>query len=129
MLNWFLGLFKGKSLADVLSETKTVRFNGIRFKIKKLDVMNFLDGSKIMMQYYDTFKMKSAGNQEHEVSHKKIREHMKEILVAGVVEPKLSMKEGEGYLVDDLFVNQKITNGLYEEIVKFTYGKKKIPKF
>lgn len=127
MLNWFKSLFYGKSLDSVLQETKFIRINGIRFQIKKIDVMNFLDGSKVMLQYYDTFKLEK-GNQDKEMSHKKIREHMKEILCAGVVNPKLSLND-EHYNVDKLFVNMKLVNKLYEEIMKYTYGdlsKKKI---
>jgi hypothetical protein len=77
-----------------------------------------------MMQAYDTYK---SGKADIEVSEKKIRAHVAEVLVAGVVEPKLSHKEnGEGVFVQDLFVNPKITNTLYEQIIAFTYGKKKI---
>ena len=127
MLNWFKSLFYGKSLDSVLQETKFIRINGIRFQIKKIDVMNFLDGSKVMLQYYDTFKLEK-GNQDKEMSHKKIREHMKEILCAGVVNPKLSLND-ENYKVDKMFVNMKLVNKLYEVIMKYTYGdlsKKKI---
>jgi hypothetical protein len=124
MLNWLSNILPSRSLGSVLGETKTVRINGIRFKIKKIDAMAFLDGSKVMLQMFDTYNIKQDSPKE--VSNKKIREHMKEMLIAGVAEPKLAYKAEDGYLVDDLFVNLKLVNQLYSEVIQFTYGKKKI---
>lgn len=128
MLSWLKRLFFGRSLESALEETKAVRINGVRFLIKKIDVMNFLESSKVMLQYYDTFKIESKGNQEKEISAKKIRDHIKEVLCAGVVSPKLTLND-DGYNVEKLFVNMKMVNKLYDQIMKFTYGdisKKKI---
>lgn len=125
MLNWLSSFLPARSLGSVLNETKTVRVNGIKFKIKKIDPLNFLDGSRVMLQSYDTYK--SGKEPDVAVSEKKVREHVSQVLVAGVAEPALSHKDdGSGFYVENLFVNPKITNTLYEQIIAFTYGKKKI---
>ena len=91
MFNWLLN-FLSKDLTQTLNETRNVRVNGIRFKIKKIDPLNFLDGSNVMLQTFDTYK--AGKEQNREISEKKIRDHVAQVLVAGVAEPKLSHKEG-----------------------------------
>jgi hypothetical protein len=126
MLNWLFSWFFGRKLDAVLDQTKTVKINGVRFKIKKVNVLNHLDGSKVMLQSYDIYKQNS-NPQLVENSEKKIREHLSHVLVAGVLDPKLSLKDdGSGIYVDRMFSNWEMVNKLYEEIMTFTYGKKKV---
>jgi hypothetical protein len=123
MLNWFLSLFN-RDLKTVLDETKTVRTNGVSFKIKKIDPISFLDGSQVMLQTYATYQKTTDGQKQ---SDKKVREHISQVLVAGIVEPTLSHKEdGKGFFVENLFVNPRMVNDLYDAILTYTYGKKKI---
>jgi len=123
-MNMFDWLF-GKSLDKALCETKKVRVKGIKFNIKKIDVLNFLDGSNVMAQTYSLYKS-GKSNEIDQLSQKKIREYLCQALVAGVVEPKLALvKEGRGQFVEDLFSIPGLIEGLYYEIMEFTYGKKK----
>lgn len=121
----------GRSLDKVLYETKTVKVKGVKFKIKKINPLDYLDGSKVMLQYYDTWKLKKGSPDENKIAEKKVKEHLSEVLVAGVVSPVLVFKkEGEEkkpgeFYVDDLFFDIEIVNKLYEAIMLFTYGKKK----
>ncbi len=125
MLNWFFNLFT-KDLSKVLSETKTFRFKRTRFIIKKIDVLDHTRGAQVMMQTFDIHKTASAKTPDIQ-SDKKIREHYVQVLMAGVVHPRLKMKaEDVGILVDDLFVDWDIISKLYSEIMTFTYGKKKM---
>lgn len=122
MLSWLFG----RKLDSVLDQTRTIRIKGVRFKIKKVNVLNHLDGSKVMVQAYDIYKQNTGGAQS-EASEKKIREHLSHVLVAGVVDPKLSLKDdGSGFYVDRLFSDWTLVNKIYEEIMTFTYGKKKV---
>lgn len=122
MLSWF----SSRKLDDVLDQTITVKIKGVRFKIKKVNVLNHLDGSKVMLQAYDIYKQNN-NPQSVEASEKKIREHMSHTLVAGIVDPKLSLKDdGAGIYVDRMFSDWDLVNQLYEKIMLFTYGKKKM---
>lgn len=123
MLNFF-----GKSLTDELYATKKIKVAGVRFTIKKVNLLNYLDGSEVLTQQFAEHKTANAAVAP--MSAAKIKKHYSEILVAGVVEPKLVFKkEDDGILVDDLFINQEMVNGLYLEILEFTYGKKKVRQF
>lgn len=123
MLNWF----KQKDLSSLLNEKKVLKIKGVNFVIKKIDALAFLDGSKVMMQYYDVYKVGKSEKQDVQIAEKKIREHFSEVIVSGCVSPKLSHKEEEGSIcVNELFKDMDIVNKLYEEIIGFTYGKKKL---
>lgn len=125
MLNWLFG----RDLKKVLAQTKKVTVKGIRFKIKKVNLLNYLDGSKILLQHFDTHKTKVEKASTITVSEEKVKQHYKQVLVAGVVEPKLSLSEEEGcILVDELFIDWEVVNLLYLQIVEYTYGKKKVKR-
>lgn len=121
MVNWFFGLFR-KDLASVLGETKTLKIKGLRFIIKKINVLDHLDGSKLMLQSFDTYRSEK-GNPD--IPTKKIKEHYSEVICAGLVHPRVYLKQGEGIHVEELFHDWEIANKLYEEIYLFAYGKKK----
>ena len=122
MLNWF-----SKDLKKVLGETKTLKIRGTKFIIKKVSVIDHVKGAQVMMQVYDQYKTGNAVKTPSEVNEKKIKEHYSQVLVAGVVHPRLKHKEDQpGIMVDDLFVDWEIVNKLYEEIMTLSYGKKKM---
>lgn len=121
MFEWF----RSRKLNDVLNETKKVKVHGIIFKIRKINILNYLDGSKVLQQAYDVYQ--TAKSSDSLISEKKIREHFAQVLVAGTVEPKLSFKEEEGFIfVENLFTDWDLATSLYNEIIAFTYGKKKV---
>jgi hypothetical protein len=117
MLNWFK-----KDLNGVLNETKTLKIKGLKFVIKKINVLDHLDGSRLMLQSFDLYAQGKSGP---EATTKKIQEHYSHVLCAGVVHPRLHLKEGEGIKVSELFHDFEIANKLYEEIYLLSYGKKK----
>lgn len=125
MLRWLFG----RDLRKVLTKTKKIAVKGIRFEIKKVNLLNYLDGSKVMFQHYDIHKTKGAKQELPPTpgSEEKVRAHYKEVLVAGIAYPKLVFKkEDEGILVDDLFIDWEMVSELYMRILEFTYGKKKV---
>jgi hypothetical protein len=127
MLNMFGWLFN-KSLSSVLNERKAVKIKGVSFVIKKIDALSFLDGSKVMLQMYDVYNVANQSKENTLVAEKKIRDHLSEVIVAGCAVPSFSHKEnidGTVY-VNDLFKDIEMVNMLYEEIIYFTYGKKKL---
>ena len=126
MFGW---LFGRKKLTDVLNETRKIRVSGITFTIRKVNLLDYLAGSKVLIQAFDTHKTAGAKVAGVQVSDDKIKRHYADILVAGVVDPKLTHKKEDendpAILVDDLFPNWDLVEKLYAEIMAFTYGKKK----
>lgn len=123
MLNWFFS----KSLDSVLNEKKAVKIKGVAFVIKKIDALSFLDGSKVMQQMYEIYKVGNKPEEDIKITEKKIKEHVSEVIVAGSVSPKFSFKDAEGCVnVNNLWLDLDIAYKLYEEILAFTYGKKKL---
>lgn len=123
MFKWFR-----KDLRSVLNKTKTVKVHGVIFTIRKINILNYLDGSKVLQQVFDTYKV---GGPETipPVSEKKLKEYFSQILVAGVVSPKISFKENDpdSIFVENLFTDWSLINDLYEQIMLYTYdGKKKV---
>lgn len=126
MLKRFFGFLFGRSLDSVLNETKKVKIKGIRFTLRKVNLLDHLNGSKVMMQIYDTYKVSNAPPVS-EAHDKKIKEHFSHVLVSGVVSPKLSFNEGgDGLHVEKMFDDWEIVDALYAEITALTYGKKKL---
>lgn len=122
MFGWLFG----KKLNDVLNETKVVKISGVRFVIRKVNLLDYLAGSKVLIQAYDTHKTAGAKLAGLSIPEDKVKRHYADILVAGVVEPKLSHVKEEGTtFVDDMFPNWEMVETLYAEIMAFTYGKKK----
>ena len=129
MLKRIWKLIFGRSINDAINETKKVKVEGVNFVIRKINILDHMQGAKVLKQIYDSYKVETAGPKaEIEVSEKRIKEHYRDVLMAGVVDPALSAKEGEPntIFVDKMFCNWDLVNGLYAEIMAFAYGKKKL---
>lgn len=119
--------WKRKSLVDLLQETKSVKIRGVVFKIKKLDVMSHLEGFKVMTKLFDTYKTKGAGVDDLDVANlKKVKECMRDIIVAAVVHPKIVLKAGDdmGIPVDDVMKDMGLVQDLVAAVMAYTYKKK-----
>jgi hypothetical protein len=120
-------IFRPKTLNDVLY--KKIRVMGIRFLIKRIDVQDYLEGSKVLLKTYDTYQTKAEriAEENQEISNEKAKAHMVDVLMAGIVEPLISRKPEEGKTyIEHLFTEPKLVAGLYQEILTFTFGKKKL---
>jgi hypothetical protein len=117
-----------KKLEDVLF--KRIVVHGVEFLIKKIDPSNFLDGSKVMIQAYDIYKLNKPTDETAKASLDKVREHYRDVFMASVLSPKLKRKEEEpeGLFVEYLFTDWELSHELYARIMEFTYGKKKIKR-
>jgi len=121
MLNWLFS----KSLKDHLYASKKVRINGITFEIKKLNTINYLDGTNTIKQTFETYKNKQ--DLTGVVQEKKVIEYFSDVICGCVVHPRIThKKEDTGIWVQDLFVDWDLVVALYNEIMSFTYGKKKM---
>jgi hypothetical protein len=126
------GWFSRKKLDDVLNETKRVRIQGVVFVIRRINVLDYLNGSRVLTQSYDTYK--TAGEKQAAltatVSDEKIKRHYGDVLVSGVVRPRIVFKKEDAtdpaVEVETLLTNWDMAERLYSEIMEFTYGKKKL---
>jgi hypothetical protein len=128
----FLNWFRARPLDAVLSPKKRIKVQGVVFIIKKIDVLDHLEGAKVLQKSYDTYKVeRESGKDIESVVQKKVREHYADVILAGVVSPKIKRKQDDPsgeYWVQDLFQNWDLVENLYSEILEFTYGKKKLTK-
>lgn len=122
---WF---FKKKELKDHLQETFKVKVHGMKFKIRRIGVLDHCSGAKTTAAVYDTYKI--GNDPESDVAVNKIKSHFRDVLMAGIVEPELSRTQEHGkILVDNLFTDWDLASDLYAEIMRVTYGKKKFKQF
>ena len=111
--------------------TKSVRIDGIPFVIKKINVLDYLEGAKVMSETFSTYKISKdpAEFSELDVANiNKLKKYLADIICAGVVKPTFtredSGKDGE-IPIKDLFTDWILAQKLAQEIFDFTHGKKK----
>ena len=122
--------FGSRDLASVLLETHKVKVHGVRFELRKLAPLDFIQGTKAIQQTFELYKTKGEQANESELSvesAKKLKDHYADVFLASVISPKLARNpEQEGIWVQNLFSDWDLCNELYGEILKITYGKKKL---
>lgn len=130
MLKFFRFFFPERSLEERLNPPKTVKVCGMKFKIRKINPLDYINGSNAIQQSYATYEASRQKNAEIKITDadiKKMKSHYSDVILAGVIHPKLSRKDGgEGLFIDKLFTDWGLVEGLYEEIMTHTYGKKKM---
>lgn len=116
--------FRKKSLSDHLRDTKRIKVMGMFFHIRKINPLDFLEGANALKQAYDVY---TVSNDVTKINTKKVFKQYVDVLMAGVVEPKLSRKDdGSGLFVEKLFTDWGLVDELHTAIYEYTYGKKKI---
>lgn len=127
MFGWFQ---KPKTLSEVLFAGYRVKVHGIIFKVRKLNPLDFASGAKALQMHFQTYQTATQKQQlEMVVSNQnKIKEHYTDVIMASVIEPKLSRKKDEegAIWVENLFTDWDLANELYMAIVNLTNGKKKL---
>ena len=127
MFGWFK---RKKDINSHLHGYRKVTVKGIDFVIKKIRPIDHMSGNKVLLQFFDTYKTKKEMTvaDVDESSLRRVRDHMADVLLCGVVSPKLKRKEtDEGVLlVEDLFIDWDLAQELYGEIYNYTLGKKKV---
>jgi len=121
-----LKFWKKKDLSEELKKTKRVKLDGFLFTIRKINVMDYLDGSKVLKKTYDTYAI-GSDKDVTESSFKGVKGHITDVICSGVEKPVITRKgEGESIGIDELFVDWDLAVALYEQIMSFSYGKKKV---
>lgn len=124
--------WRRRGLKERLEKTYKVKCCGVVFRIRRIDPLDFVAGSRAVVSLFDTYKTK--GQQvaaEHMAKDiKRTKEHYKDVFLAAVVSPKLSRKQDtEDIFVDNLFTDWELANTLYFKIMELSYGKKKVQQF
>jgi hypothetical protein len=117
-----------QSLRESLNKTKKLVISGVVFHIRKIDAIDYLNGSKVLWNHFSTYEDLNKINKDQVVvSDKKIREHYIDVLMSGVVKPELTrdQKDETKIHINEVFKDYKMVEKLYSEIINYTFGKKK----
>ena len=120
-----------RSLQNRLYQTKVVRACGIKFKVKKLNILNHLEGLNVLVDNYATYEKRKEQDKipasENLKYLDKVKKVYKEIFLATVLEPKLTDdRSTEGQYIDDLFGDWDLCHELYNQIMIYSNKKKTI---
>lgn len=135
MLSFLKNMICGRDYSEHLKASKRVRIHGFKFEIKKINPLSVLDGSEVLMKQYKVYDVEPTDQPRMAPKLDRIQAHMRDIFMAGVVQPVLRRKaEGENDMangtlcVDHLFTDWDLANKLYEAIMEHTFGKKKFKR-
>jgi len=118
---------KEVGLQDYLRKTKRVVINGVRFEIKRITIEDHLAGLNVILKLHDLYKREKPDLAAAGEDAAKIRKFMRDFIFAGVVRPKLSMKNPpeEGAIhVDEVTADADLAQKLCVAILEHGYGKK-----
>jgi hypothetical protein len=123
--------FGSKKLSDVLTKTHLIKVHGVRFEIRKINPVDFMNGSKAVSQLFDVYKTNPEKLEEKQLlsNTNKIKDHYADVFMAAVISPKLVRKieqSDQGVWVENLFSDWDLVSELYQQIMLVTYGKKKM---
>ena len=134
---WFLGRYKRVNI-DIDSEFKRnflsgklIRIDGIPFIIRKINVLDYLAGAKVLSETFSVYKNKDPQKiiEAFDQSNiNQLKKYMTDVICEGCLKPKFvrdkaSAKEGE-VPIEDLFADWILAQRLSEEIFAYTHGKK-----
>lgn len=133
-MSWFLDLFRRRRLEDVLFETKIVVVHGVRWRIRKIQPIDYLRGAKVHRKRFDSYN-KASVEQKLDVladpeTLEKAQEYYRDIFMSSVQNPTLCYakdkeKTPDAICVDNLFTDWDLVQELHAEILEFSFGKKK----
>lgn len=126
----FFSFFRRKvELKAHLRQTKKVIVNGVEFEIKKVSVEDHAAGLNVLLKLHDTYKREKPTDPVKILEdNAKIKKFMRDFIYAGVVSPKLTLKEGDdaAYIhVDELLADMELAQKLCYKIIGYSYSKKK----
>lgn len=112
--------------------TKLVRIDGVPFVIKKINVLDYLEGARVMAETFATYKVSkdTAAFADVDIANiNKLKKYMTDVICAGVVKPKFTRDDtaqnADEVPIKDLFTDWVLAQKLTQEIFDYTHGKKK----
>ena len=124
MFKW---LKRGIEADDYYRAVKKVYINGVIFHIKKISIDEHLAGLDVILKIWNVYSKEKAPPKTAVEDFKKIKKFCRDIIYAGTVKPELTLKKDEtGKIhIDEILNNLEIAQKLTNEIIGYTYGKKK----
>jgi hypothetical protein len=119
---------KELTLSEYLIQTKKINISGVSFVIRKINIMDYIEGRKVLSQYRDVYKTAPEKEKAQKLREttEKLKKFYKDIIMAGVVEPQIDQKDGgQGIFVERLFDDMGLCEKLVSEIVNHTHNNKK----
>ncbi len=131
MFKWLFK--KDDDFRTAFSSTKKIRIDGVPFTIRKINVLDYLEGAKVMAESFSVYKMGNdkAAAMEAALDPAKIaklKKYLTDIICAGCVEPKFVRQEAGNaneVSIDELFTDWVLAQKLATAIFEHTHGKKK----
>ena len=119
-----------KDFVDLINPVKVVKIHGIKFSIRKINVLDYLEGAKVMAETFSTYKGKDAASFDTNdfAAINKLKKYVGDIILAGCVHPKFSRDENptdDAIPISTLFNDWVLTQKLSQAIFDYTNGKKK----
>lgn len=120
------GFFKKKTLEQHIGGVRKVKISGVVFVIKKIDATAHLSGLNVLQKIFDIYKVNKGTDAQAPLENlEKIKKYCRDIILAGVVSPKISaVDDGTGFFVDKLFIDFPMAQALTQAILQNTYKKK-----
>ena len=138
LFSWILGRKKRESTSieddfkNHLLVSKSIKIDGLSFEIRKINVLDHLEGAKVLSEIFSVYKnTKEKNNIEMlDVSNiNKLKSYLTDIICAGCVKPKFTRddvaKNESEIPIKDLFSDWLLSQKLAQEIFEHTHGKKK----
>ena len=130
------GIDLSNQFKNKINTGKIVQINDLKFKIRKINILDYLEGAKVLAESFSTFqKSTNKGGQEESlealntVNLNKLKKYLTDIICAGCLEPKFVRSEKDldesSILIEELFSDWVLAQSLAQEIFEYTYGKKK----
>lgn len=121
--------WRGRELTEHLRQTRKVKVRGVRFEIQRINLKDHMAGLSVILQMHALYKREKPKDPEKFVEDEaKLRKFMRDFLYAGVVYPKLTMKDSgeDGAIkVDDLMTDMGLAQDVCSKIIEISYPKKK----
>ena len=130
---WFIGREKrkGEESKPFSLPTKTIKIDEMTFVIRKINVLDHLEGAKVLSEIFSVYKNskeKSTLNSLDVSNINKLKSYLTDIICAGCVKPKFTRddiaKNESEIPIKDLFSDWLLSQKLAQEIFEHTHGKK-----
>jgi hypothetical protein len=130
--DFFKKLLQGEGATDLrthLSTAKKVKIRGVIFHLKKIQIMDYLEGARVMQEMFSVYKTKAEKtriDKEMVQNLEKAKKYMTDIIMAGVIKPELTRDPNDSTKihVDEIFNDWIMAQELTKAILELTHGKK-----
>ncbi len=129
-----MGWFTPKEIdfRKLLVAEKKIKVNGLPFVIRKIEVLDYLEGARVLTESFSVYKTaneKKFGSDADVSNIKKVKKYLTDVICAGVVKPKFTREETSDdpnvIPIKELFTDWQLAQQLSQEIFNHSQGKKK----